>query len=206
MNSIQIPDPEEFRRGLEAFERNERRGCVYYEALNHVSEFWGNSNSMVEGISWLIRSWNRFYANFNFDDLINCIDINLPVIDELRNRSIDSLSSGDDKKIRQLFNQFLDALKRKTDNLKSAVSVAKAFGILAPDFLPIWDSTIAWRYGCLYGIVEVAAPKYVTFCWKMKEMSEKVRNYDCVRNSKPNRSLLKMIDEYNYSKFTGGWI
>ena len=206
MNSIQIPDPEEFCRGLEAFERNEKRGYVYFEALDHISEFWGNSGSMAKGISRLIRSWNRFYANFDLERLANCIDINLPPINEFRNRNINSLSSDDSEEIRQIFNQFLDALKRRSDNQKSAVSVAKAFGLLAPEFLPIWDSTIAWRYDCLYGIVELAAPKYVTFCWKMKEISEKVRDYECVRNPNPKRSLLKMIDEYNYSKFTREWI
>jgi hypothetical protein len=206
MESIQIPDPEEFCRGLEAYERNERRGCVYFEALDYVSQFWGDSKGMAEGISKLIRSWNRFYANFNFDRLVNCIEINLPMLNEFRNRNIGSLSADDNEEIKQIFNQFLDALKRKSDNQKSAVSVAKAFGLLAPDFLPIWDSTIAWRYGCLYIFAEMAAPEYVAFCWKMKEMAEKVRDYECVRNPNPNRSLLKMIDEYNYSKFTGMWI
>lgn len=206
MNSIQIPDPEEFRRGLEAFERNERRGCVYFEALSQISEFWGNSDGMAKGISKLIRSWNRFYANFDFDRLVNCIDTNLPILDEFRNRSIESLSDDDSEKIKEVFNRFLNALKRISDNRKSAVSVAKAFGLLAPDFLPIWDSTIAWRYGCLYIFAETAAPKYVEFCWKMKEVAEKVRDYECVRHPNPNRSLLKMIDEYNYSKFTGMWI
>ena len=206
MNSIQIPDPEEFCRGLEAYERNERRGCVYFEALNQVSQFWGNPDGMAQGISALIRSWNRFYANFDFDRLVNCIDIILPLINEFRDRDIDSLSNGDSEKIKQIFNQFLNALKRRSDGQGSAVSVAKAFGLLAPNFLPIWDSTIAWRYGCLYYIVEAAPPKYVTFCWKMKGISEKVKDYECVRNPNPNRSLLKMIDEYNYSKFTGEWI
>lgn len=205
MNSIQIPDPEEFCRGLAAYQRNEGRGRVYFEALNQISESWGNSDGLAEGISRLIRSWNRFYANFDFDRLVNCIDINLPIINEFRGRNIDSLSADDNEKIEHIFNQFLDALKRSTDNRRSPVSVAKAFGLLAPDFLPIWDSTIAWRYGCLY-FAEVASSKYVTFCWKMKELARKVTDYECARNPNPNRSLLKMIDEYNYSKFTGNWI
>ena len=111
MNSIQIPDPEEFCRGLEAYERNERRGCVYFEALNQVSQFWGNPDGMAQGISALIRSWNRFYANFDFDRLVNCIDINLPIINEFRDRDIDSLSNGDSEKIKQIFIVFNKSIK-----------------------------------------------------------------------------------------------
>lgn len=206
MNSIDIPSPEEFRRGVEAYQQNERRGCAYFDALSKVSNSWGNSAEMAKGIALLIRSWNRFYAKFDLDKVADCITRNSPIIDAFRNRHITSLSNDDGETILALFDQFLNALQRIPDNQKSAVSVAKTFGLLAPDFLPIWDSTIAWRYGCLYGIVETASSKYVAFCWKMKELSENVRDYECARSPNPKRSLLKMIDEYNYSKFTAEWI
>jgi hypothetical protein len=43
----------------------------------------------------------------------------------------------------------------------------------------------------------------VRFCKKMKLLSEAVGH--CVSDS-DDRSLLKRIDEYNYAKYTMGWL
>ena len=149
---------------------------------------------MTNGISKLIRSWNRFYANFNHNELSDCIDRNLGIINEFKNRDINSLSEVDFNKIRDLFNDFLNALKRNTDNRKSAVSVVKTLSLLAPNFFPLWDSNIAYKYGYIY-FADTAASKYILFCEKMKLMTKKVKG--CVPDS-DDRSLLKRIDEYNY--------
>ena len=39
----------------------------------------------------------------------------------------------------------------------------------------------------------------------MKEFVEKVRDYGVPLNYQ-NKTLLKLIDEFNYSKYTKGWI
>jgi len=39
----------------------------------------------------------------------------------------------------------------------------------------------------------------------MKELVEHVKDYIDYSNY-PNKTLLKLIDEYNYSKYTKGWI
>ncbi len=181
----------------------EPRGPIYFEALQIVQENWGNSNHMALGIQRLIRSWNRFFANFDLDKLRNCLEKNMLVLSNFRNRNISTLSDDDSESIKNLFNQFLDALKRTRDNTKSPVSVAKALSLLAPHFFPIWDSNIAFAYNCLYVLVDFADDSYIRFCRKMKLMSERIHH--CAPNP-DDRSLLKRIDEYNYSKYTRHWI
>ena len=199
---FQIPDCEEFRRGYQIYNEREKRGFVYFEALSTVSENWGNPSGMAQGVNRLIRRWNRFFANFDLNGLANCIDRNLSILNGYRARDIESLSDSDENKIKNLFNQFLDALKRTSDSVKSPVSVGKSFILFASNFLPLWDSMIAFRYGCSY-LSDIADGPYFRFCKKMQIMAEHVRNFV---PDPDDRSLLKRIDEYNYSKYTMHWI
>ena len=201
-HGLYIPEYEEFRKGYESYNRFERRGPIYFEALSVIEHNLGKPYFIAKGIQRLIRCWNRFYANFNFEELVMCVERNKPVIEEFRGRDIKSLSDDDWKGIRNLFNQFLGALKRNIDGRMSPVSVAKSFNLLAPNFLPLWDSNIAFKYDCFY-FSESACKQYFDFCKKMQIMAEKVRSYVPIPD---DRSLLKRIDEFNYAKYTMHWV
>jgi hypothetical protein len=201
-HNLHIPSQEEFRNGYEAYNQREKRSFVYFEALETVAENWGDADLMARGVQRLIRSWNRFYANFSLSDLTHFMDDNIEHLNVYKGKHILDLSEVDDDRICQLFQKLLHALKRETDGRLSPVSVAKAFGLLAPSFLPIWDSTIADRYGCWYYSAMDGSP-YLRFCYKMKLFSERVRDYV---PQPDDRALLKRIDEYNYAKHTMGWI
>ena len=196
-----VPDRDEFKKGYEMYNQKERRGYVYFEANKIISTNWGNPKLMAQGVERLIRSWNRFFANFNFDELSECIDKNIKELSSFRKRNIMGLKEADCENIKKLFNEFLIALRRSSDDVKSPVSVAKALGLLVPDFFPIWDSNIAYKYGYLY--IQDPAADYFLFCKKMKLMAQSVKGYV---PSQDDRSLLKRIDEYNYSKYTTYWI
>lgn len=127
----------------------------------------------------------------------------MPTINNFRTRNICTISDDDVEPIKNLFNQLLNALRRTNDNAKSPVSVAKALSLLATHFFPLWDSNIAYAYNCYYYFADIADSSYIRFCHKMKLMSEKIQH--CVPNP-DDRSLLKRIDEYNYSKYTMYWI
>jgi hypothetical protein len=200
--NLHIPSQEEFREGYEAYNKREKRGFVYFEALETVTENWGNAELMARGIQRLIRSWNRFYANFSLSDLTHFMGENIEDLNIYKDKHILDLSGADDDRICQLFQKLLRALKREADGDLSPVSVAKAFGLLAPNFLPIWDSTIAYRYDCMY-FSDMAESPYLGFCYKMKLLSERVQHYV---PHPDDRTLLKRIDEYNYAKYTMGWI
>ncbi len=206
MTGLQIPDCDEFLRGVDAYERNEQRGYVYFQALNHIHQNWGNPEEMAQGIGLLLQSWHQgFYRFGNFDRnvLIECVENNLEIINKFRDRDIGSLSNNDEPEIKELFNQFLDALRG--GNRRSPVAVAKSLNLLAPKLLPLWDSDIALAYGYVWGgiLTEFTDADYISFCWKMKEMVERIKG--CLPNP-DDRSLLKRIDEYNYSKYTKSWI
>lgn len=84
---------------------------------------------------------------------------------------------------------------------RSPVSVTKTLHLLAPSFFPLWDDKIARKYECYYN--KNPAEKYVSFCKITKIIADKVKNYI----DKSDRThKVKLIDEYNYSKYTQGWI
>jgi len=197
-----IPSQDEFRRGYEAYNEREKRGFVYFEALETVATSWGDADLMAKGVQRLIRSWNRFYANFSISDLTCFLHDNIETLNTYKEKHILDLSEAEDEHIRRLFQGILQALKRERDGALSPVSVAKAFGVLTPNFLPIWDSNIAFRYDCFY-FSDTADGPYLRFCHKMKALAEKVQQYV---PHPDDRSLLKRIDEYNYSKYTMYWI
>lgn len=197
-----IPDYEEFRKGYELYNHRENRGPIYFEALGVVSENWGNPENMAKGVGIIIRGWNYLYSNYAFDGLVSCISTDLAVLSDLKNKNIEELSDVDEHTIKGLFNRFNEALKRQRDGRKSPVSVAKALCLFAPNFLPLWDSNIAFKYDCFY-FSDSADDPYFRFCKKMKIMAWHVRNY---APNPDDRSLLKRIDEYNYSRYTMHWI
>lgn len=199
---IYIPNCTEFWNGCDIYNEKERKGPIYFEARSIISDNWGNPEGMARGVSVLIRGWNHFYANFDIDSLTRCIEGNLIALEDFSKRHINTLSDADDEAVRNIFNEFVDALRRVKDNKASPVSAAKALNPLAPDFFPIWDSNIAFAYDCFY-LADIADSPYINFCKKTKIMAERV--VECVPQQ-DDRSLLKRIDEFNYSKYTMHWI
>ncbi len=199
-----LPDREEFIRGYELFNERGPQGIdnIWFEALSIVQENWGTPAEMTRGISRLIRAWNRFYANFDLEAMSACVDRKLIILGQFRDRDINSLSEVDNPVIRNLFNDFLVSLQRTRDNRKSPVSVAKALSLIAPNFFPLWDSNIAFAYGCFY-FSDSADEPYIRFCYKMKLLADRVRDFVPAQDDRP---VLKRIDEYNISKYTTHWL
>lgn len=203
---MDIPSREEFHKGCEEFEKHEKRDSMYKVATFLVFHHWGKPSDMADGLGVLLLTWNQAfyrYGAFDFDKLEKCIDDNFQNITSFRNREISSFSGADVEDIEHLFNTFLEVLQidsGKKKGTRSPVAVAKALHLLAPDFFPPWDDKIARNYGCYYN--EEPAKKYISMCRITKAIAEKVREYT-VRSDK---TLIKLIDEYNYARYTKGWI
>jgi len=106
--------------------------------------------------------------------------------------------------LNHLFKVFLDALRIKDGKKKdcrSPVAVAKALHLLAPAFLPLWDDKIARAYKCYYK--PHPEQKYLTFAHKMQNLASLLEEHVPVDTEK---TFLKLIDEYNYAKYTKEWI
>ncbi len=158
---------------------------------------------MSAGIRLLLKSWHNAFYRFGLYDpacLATCIDQNIATLSALRERKIDSLGSADEPSVRHLFSAFTEALKGgKNRQQESTVATAKAMHLLAPAFLPLWDTPIAGAYDQF----PMWAHNYIGFCRQMKELAAAIQGHvpnpdDC--------TVLKRIDEFNYAVYTKRWV
>lgn len=196
----------EFKKGFKAFQKRENRDAMYKTASFLVSHFWGNTRDMADGMGVLLLTWNQAfyrYGSFDFDYLEEVIADYLEEFNTFRSRDILSFDDNDNKLIQAIFDDFIEALQICTGKLKgrrSPVAVAKALHLLCPNFFPLWDDKIARAYGCYYN--DNPSQKYIFFSQKIKDIAENLNG----KIVSKNRTILKLIDEYNYSKFTKSWI
>jgi hypothetical protein len=208
-----IPSKKEFIRGIEKFREYEKRDAMYNIASFLVSFFWNKPLEMSDSLGVLLLTWNQAfyrYGSFDFDKLQMVIEKNLSKLNEFRERNIETFSLNDEVDIKKLFNDFLDALRNSKG--ESPVAVAKALHLLAPNFFPLWDKRIAKAYECHYSRKN-AAEKYIKFMKIMKQFVKEIETYKVnlnkfinINNYSYHKTYLKLIDEYNYSKYTKHWI
>jgi hypothetical protein len=188
-----IPSSEQFLAGVAAYDGN---NCVYFEGLLGLQAGWGDPAKMADAIWPLLRNWHAdFYRYGNGDPqaIASAIGQNIGPLNTLRNRTINTLCAADEPVIRTLFWAFAKATGRTNSKgfQASSVGAAKALHLLSPGILPLWDNAISDCYQC-----DQEAFGYVRFCRIMKEFAAAVRPYLPVPD---DRSILKRIDEFNYS-------
>jgi hypothetical protein len=198
--------PKQLQEGYLAFQQKERRDAMYKTATFLVEHFWGHPAEVAEGLGVLLLIWNAaFYRRgpFDFDALEQCIAINQALLNEYRKRDILTYTPKDDTRIRPLFEAFIEALRiceGKCKGRGSPVGAAKALHLLAPSFFPLWDEKIARGYGCYYNVD--APGQYIAFLRQTKEIAEELASSVNV----PGKTLIKLIDEYNFAKYTKRWV
>lgn len=204
------PSRQEFLRGVNEFREHEKRDAMYKVATRLVKDYWGKWGEVTDGLGVLLLTWNQAlyrYGMFDFDKLERFLKKRHSEINQFRNRTVETLDKKDEDKIKALFNELLTALISEGKDKKfrkSPVAVAKALHILAPDFFPLWDNAIADAYGCCWTNSSEAFQNYVDFCWKNKALVKYIKGLNIPNEKK--KSWLKLIDEYNYAKFTYKWI
>ena len=201
--------PTQFERGYRAFQRHEGRDSTYRTATFLVEHFWESPREMADSLGVLLLTWNQAlyrYGIFDFDRLEECISSNLPLLREFRKSNILGYSTDDDRNIKHLFDEFSTALKIRAGTKKgtrSPVAVAKALHLVAPDFFPLWDHKIAKAYGYAYSYNP--EEKYLSFLRETREIVARLQS-SVNPESLKKKTFLKLIDEYNYAKYTKGWI
>lgn len=108
-------------------------------------------------------------------------------------RSIDSFSPADAEALKSVFVDF--------EKVLGPVGAAKALHLLAPDFLPLWDRAIAVAYGLELGPAGSNGARYVRLAYIARVQAARINGH-----TTPGRGALKAIDEYNYCRFTKGWM
>ncbi len=204
MPAFYVPTRDEFQAGLAAYEKKERRGPVYFEALGKLRGCWGGAEPMADAVWLLLKSWHREFYRFGPLDLkvlADCIEKTTHELEELRSRDIQTLCAADEPTIKALFRAFTVATRRENKRglQESTVATAKALHLLCPDFMPLWDNPIARQYGWLL----MWAEDYFSFCWQMKELATAVKSF---LDAADDRSLLKRVDEFNYTAYTKHWL
>ena len=194
--------------GSDAFRKHENdRGAIYKVSTFLVENSWGKPPEMADALGVLLLIWNNAfyrYGPFDYCALEKTVRENMSILDSFRNRDILTFEEADKKTIEPLFVAFKGALgiaEGKLRGRQSPVSVAKALHLLAPKFFPMWDDKIAKAYRCHYSTDP--SGKYIAFMTISKNMVECLRGGAAVP---PPSTILKVIDEYNYAKFTKKWI
>lgn len=91
-------------------------------------------------------------------------------------------------------------------NSYSPVSTAKFLHIFCPNFFPLWDRTIADRYGCSYGNGKDSFESYWEYMIKVKEQINNIEGTktEGIKEILKEYTILKLVDEYNYMSYTKG--
>lgn len=210
-DKYEVPITEaEFRMGIEKYNANAK--LEFYKcAVFIVDSYWSSSEyTDILEIAFALRTFlltsdTRFYGKGSFDlgKLKTCIAKNIKCIESFRNRDISSLSDSDMEKIKALFNDFVEALsvELKSGKVnKGTAAAAKVLHIFVPQFFPMWNRKIAVAYECRYR--NDPAEKYFSFCMIMRGVAEEVKKYKI----ESDKTILKLIYEYNYAKYTKEWI
>jgi hypothetical protein len=114
------------------------------------------------------------------------ITANLQTIQAFRVRSLATLIENDRPTVLALFTSFQQKL--------GLVGAAKSLNLLAPKFFPLWDNAISYGYGV------VNAPHgYFLFMVVVKDQVARIKVPDGLEP-------LKILDEYNYCKYTKNWL
>ncbi|MFQ5804695.1 MAG: hypothetical protein ACE5JQ_17535 [Candidatus Methylomirabilales bacterium] len=202
------PTPTQFRRGVLVFRKHEARDAMYRVAAFLVEQFWGRPRDLADGVGVLLLTWNQAFYRYGPPDLERFEKFlvrNAVTLQKVRSREISTLSTADDTTVESLFGSALEALEipgGKNKGRRSPVAVAKALHLLAPSFFPLSDAAISRAYSCSYSAAPVA--NYLRFMRLSREMVSDLR--ERIVPLLDGKTPLKVLDEYNYAKFTKEWV
>ncbi len=196
-----IPTQDELLRRIHQFELHDPRHSIYKVCLSYIFSHWQNHAEIADGISTLLLTWNQGFYRFgdlDTSELEKCLCRNWTSIQSFHIRDILSLTPSDEDVIKALFGDFSEALRsNRQEPRKGYVSAAKALHLLAPHFFPLWDQAIAAQ--SIGGYDRDNAPeRYFQFSQQTKRIADTVKTF----NLPHDRSLVKLIDEYNYVKYS----
>ena len=197
----QAPNIQDIEAARQAFEANEPRDLFYRAATELVVLALDGKTSLTvaEALAVLLQTWNKMFYQYkrfdsqHFTDIERLISDHYSMLIAFRRRSVDGFSQEDESKVARLFRAFEEVL--------GPVGAAKCLHLLAPHFFPLWDRAIAEAYGLPLRQKGKNSDRYTRF---MRIVKRQVQSLG--REPVTGRNPLKAIDEYNYCKYTKGWI
>jgi hypothetical protein len=195
------PTLDDLNRARQLFGTNEPRDVFYRAATYLVAKALDGDApvSVSEALSVLLQTWNRSYYQYrpvtagHYQEIDDALTRHSEWLQKARGRSIDSWLPADASALENVLTDF--------EGVLGPVGAAKALHLLAPRFLPLWDRAITVAYGLPLGSTGSNGARYVRFALITKKQAERVSV-----DSALGRNVLKAIDEYNYCRFTKGWM
>jgi hypothetical protein len=183
------------------FRKNEKFE-LFYKAARELVDLSLNKQSSLkisEALAVLLQIWNQAFYRFHRFDEHHLAEIEQLVVGHegpinlIRKRGIESFNQRDYPLVETLFRDF--------ERVLGPVGAAKSLHLLAPGFFPLWDRAIAQAYGVPIEKRGQNTGRYLMF---MEITQNQVRNLQNRRRA--GEGLLKLLDEYNYSKYTKRWL
>lgn len=198
---VQTPTLQDIEAARQAFEANEPRDLFYRAATELVSlALEGKTSlSVAEALAVLLQTWNKMFYQYrrfddqHFADIEQLISEHYSILIAFRQRSIEEFDREDGNEVKRIFQAFEEIL--------GPVGAAKCLHLLAPRFFPLWDRAIAAAYDLPLGKIGTNADRYYRFMRIVKGQIQSLGGEKTI-----GRNPLKAIDEYNYCKYTKGWI
>jgi len=200
-----------------------------------VQSHFEEADKICEGISNLLGEWhNKFYRFGLFDksEILKCVIHQHKNLIYFRNLNICDviLDTQFESKVKPIFDGFLDATAGKNPKFtrRTVTGTSKSLSLLAPKLFPMCDEAISQAYDCWWVYSDFGFIEYTTFMHYIKILAEQLiaeysKNHKIQDSHKAenllvdeiksysgdkfqyNKSLLKIIDEYNYAKHTKEW-
>ena len=200
-----MPTAKQLERARTLFQKNEARDVFYRAALELIDVAERDASarvSVAEALAVLLQTWNRrFYVvqyrgrfpEAHLQAIEGVLAKHDAALHRYRTRSIESIADADQGEVEAVFADFEDVL--------GPVGAAKALHLLAHRFFPIWDRKIAIAYSCRLGLTGSNGPRYWRFMRLVAEDGQRVGGEE-----QWGEGLLKRLDEFNYCRYTKGWM
>lgn len=192
-----------------------------YEKLNGgnpYEKYLGTiDNPTPEKIVWFLNHWGIMRKHFDVNQISKCITESKNNLDVFKKRRIET------SKLLSLKDNIQDIFQKFQESTGSPVAASKVLHVLAPHFFVIWDNAIRAGYGCgiKYDKAIVRNETYYVFLARtQKELQIAIQSYadsHSIKNfveasdalikvlcANRRKTLAKIIDEYNFMKFTRG--
>jgi hypothetical protein len=196
-----IPKPRDLERARAVFREHEPRDVFYRAALELVEgALRGDSRLKVsEALAVLLQTWDKaYYQHRSFDeqhmlDLDHLCESHETDVDLCRGMTLDELTPDDERFVRDIYGDF--------EGVLGPAGAAKALHLLAPAFFPLWDRAIAQACGLALQKTGSNSELYFRFMRLTQLQCRELRAAGAAGGD-----LLKRIDEYNYCRYTKGWL
>ena len=201
MSDYQIT-PSQLQAARAALEAHEPRDLFYRAATELVDLALKQATSLTvaEALAVLLRTWNMAYYRFrkfdaeHFAKIEALLERHGPVLALYRQAELENLDPENPTLRAEVMTLFADF-----ERVLGPVGTAKALHLMAPHYFPLWDRAIAQAYGLSLAARGSNGGRYWRFMTTTRSQCRSLP-------PNPASNPIKSIDEYNYGKFTKGWL